>query len=75
MASGCGWELAWDRALSYVVVKFLLPLIDIKGELKLKDFNTIKKCNAWLRGIGRGMNWDEHMVVAMQEMWARYRDE
>ncbi len=34
-----------DQKESYVVVKFLLPRINIKGELKLKDFRTMKKCN------------------------------
>jgi hypothetical protein len=34
-----------DRPLSYAAVKFLLPKIKIKGELHLKDFRTMKKCN------------------------------
>ena len=29
---------------SLVVVKFLLPRVDITGTLKLKDFNSMKKC-------------------------------
>jgi hypothetical protein len=37
-----------DRPSSYAVVKFLLPKIDIKGGLRLKDFGTMKKCNVWL---------------------------
>ena len=32
-----------DRPASYAVVKFLLPKIDIKGELNLKDFRMMKK--------------------------------
>jgi hypothetical protein len=56
-----------DRPSSYSVVKFLLPRIDIKGELKLKDFGTMKKCNKWLGEIGRGMTWDEHMEAAVEE--------
>ncbi len=56
-----------DRKESYAVVNFLLPRIDIKGELKLKDFETMKKCNKWLGEIGRGMTWDEHMVAAVEE--------
>jgi hypothetical protein len=55
------------RPSSYAVVKLLLPKIDIKGELRLKDFGTMKKCNAWLGGLGRGMIWDEHMEAAMVE--------
>ena len=54
-----------DRPSSYALVKFLLPKIDIKGELRLKDFGTMKKCNTWLGGIGRGMTWDEHMEAAV----------
>ena len=48
------------RSSSFAVVKFLLPKIDIKGELRLGNFGTMKKCNAWLGGIRRGMTWDEH---------------
>ena len=50
-ANGC---LELDRPSSYAVVKFLLPKIDIKGELHLKDFRTMKKCNEWFGGIRRG---------------------
>ena len=67
-ASGCP-DL--DRPSSYAVVKFLLPVIDIKGELRLKDFGTMKKCNTWLGGIGRGMTWDEHMNAAVAERRAK----
>ncbi len=56
-----------DRPSSYSVVKFLLPRIDIKGELKLKDFGTMKKCNTWLGEIGRGVTCDEHMEAAVEE--------
>jgi hypothetical protein len=58
-----------DRSSSYAVVKFLLLKIDIKGELRLKDFGTMKKCNVCLGGIGRGMTWDEHMEAAVAEFW------
>ena len=53
------------------VVKFLLPNIDIKGELRLNDFGTTKKCNAWLGGIGRGMTWDKQMEAAVAESRAK----
>jgi len=59
-----------DKASSYAVVKFLLPKIDIKGELRLGNFGTMKKCNAWLGGIRRGMTWDEHMEAAVAERMA-----
>ena len=60
-----------DRSSSYAVLKFLLPKIDIKGELRLKDFGTIKKCKGGLGGIGRGMTWDEHMEAAVAELRAK----
>jgi len=59
-----------DKASSYAVVKFLLSKIGIKGELRLGNFGTMKKCNAWLGGIGRGMTWDEHMEAAVAERMA-----
>ena len=60
-----------DRSSSYAVVKFLLPKIDINGELHLKSFGTMKKCNVWLGGIGRGMTWDKHMEAAVAESRAK----
>ena len=57
-----------DRPSSYDVVRFLLPKIEIKGELHLKDFGMMKKCNVWLGGIGRGMTWAEHMEAAVAEL-------
>jgi hypothetical protein len=67
-ANGC---TDLDRPSSYDVVKFLLPKIDINGELRLKDFGTMKKCSAWLGGIKRGMTCDEHMEVAVAELRAK----
>jgi hypothetical protein len=47
-----------------VLVKFLLPRrVDITGKLKLKDFNSMKKCIVWLGEIARGMTWDEYMAA------------
>ena len=57
---------------SLAVVKFLLPKVDITGKLKLKDFNSMKKCILWLGEIARGMTWEEHMAVAaldIREQW------
>jgi hypothetical protein len=50
------------------VVTFLLPRVDITGKLKLKDFNSMKKCIVWLAEIARGMTWDEHMAAASLEI-------
>jgi hypothetical protein len=57
-----------DRKDSLVVVKFLLPRVDITGKLKLKDFNLMKKCVVWLAEIARGMTWDEHMTGEQWEV-------
>ena len=57
---------------SLVVVKFLLPRVDITENLMLKDFNSMKKCIVWLGEIARGVTWDEHMVAAaldIREQW------
>jgi len=57
---------------SLAVVKFLLPRVDITGKLKLKDFNSMKKCIVWLREIARGMTWDEKMAAAaldIRQQW------
>ena len=48
---------------SLAVVKFLLPRVDIMGKLKLKDFNSMKKCIVWQGEIAWGMTWDECMVA------------
>jgi hypothetical protein len=53
---------------SHAIIKFLLPRVDIMGELKLKDFSTMKVCVRWLGRIMRGMSWDKHMVAAANEM-------
>ena len=61
----------WTRMGRKTNVKFLLPKIDIKGGLHLKNCGTMKKSNVWLGGIGRGMTWDEHMEVAVAESRAK----
>ena len=48
---------------SLAMVKFLLPRVGIMGKLKLKDFNSMKKCIVWQGEIARGMTWDECMVA------------
>ncbi len=58
---------------SLAIVKFLLPKVDILGELKLKDFNSMKKCNVWLGETGHGITWDEHMVAAAQDIGEQWR--
>ena len=50
------------------IIKVLLPIIDIKGELKMKDFGTVGVCLKWLGEIARGMTWDEHMKDYMYRL-------
>ncbi len=61
-------HLQLNKKDSLALVKFLLLKVDILGELKLKDFNLVKKCNMWLGEIGRGMTWGEHTVVAVWDI-------
>jgi hypothetical protein len=68
-------HLGLNKKDSLALVKFLLPKVDILGELKLKDFNSMKKCNVWLGEIGRGMTWDEHMVAAAQDIGEQWRSD
>ena len=51
------------RKDAFAIVRVLLPHLDIKGEMKLKDFSTAKACIKWLGEIGRGTTWDEEMKV------------
>ncbi len=73
-----GWPVDKDgdprltKKDSHAILKFLLPRVDIKGELKLKDFSSMKACVRWLGGIVRGMSWDEHMVAAANKMQAEW---
>jgi hypothetical protein len=60
---------------SLAVVKCLLPRVDNTGKLKLKDFNSMKKCVMWLEEIARGMTWDEHMAVASLEIGEQWEAE
>ena len=59
---------------SLVVVKFLLPRVDITENLMLKDFNSMKKCIVWLGEIARGVTWDEHMVAAVLDIQGKGKD-
>ncbi len=44
-----------NRKSAHVIVRFLLSRVDIKGELKMKDFNSMKACVKWLGEVKRGM--------------------
>ena len=63
-----------NRKSAHAIVRFLLPRVDIKGELKMKDFNSMKVCVKWLGEVKRGMTWDEHMHAAAEEKTAAYEE-
>jgi hypothetical protein len=54
------------------IIKVLLPIIDIKGELKMKDFGTVGVFLKWLSAIAWGMTWDEHMKEYMDKLWEEW---
>ena len=49
------------RKDAVVIVRALLPRVDILGQLKMKEFRTANACIKWLGEIGRGTTWDEEM--------------
>ena len=61
-----------SRKDAHAIVKFLLPMIDLKGEKKMKDLGTMKACMQWLGKIARGKTWDEHMAAAADETYAKW---
>ncbi len=44
-----------SRKNAHAIVKFLLPRIVIKEELKMKDLTSMKACVKWLGEIAREM--------------------
>ena len=56
------------RKDAVAIVRVLLPRIDVKGEMKMKDFPTGKACIKWLGEIGRGTTWDEEMQVLEENL-------
>ena len=48
--------------------------VDIKGELKMKDFNWLKACVKWLGEVKREMTWDEHMHMSAEEKTVTYEE-
>ena len=63
-----------NRKSAHAIVRFLLPRVDIKGELKMKDFNSMKACVKWLREVKHGMTWDKHMHAEAEEKTAAYEE-
>jgi len=67
-------NLKLNRKSAHAIVRFLLPRVDNKGELKMKDFNSMKACVKWLGEVKRRMTWDEHMHAAAEEKTAAYEE-
>ena len=63
-----------NQKSAHANVRFLLSRVDIKGELKTKDCNSMKACVKWLGEVKRGMTWDEHMQAAAEEKTAAYEE-
>ena len=63
-----------NRKSAHAIVRILLPRVDIKGELKMKNFNSMKACVKWLGEVKHGMTWDEHMHVAAEEKTVAYEE-
>jgi len=63
-----------NRKSACVIVRFLLQRVDIKGELKMKDFNWLMVCVKWLGKVKREMTWDEHMHMSEEEKTATYEE-
>ncbi len=54
MEGQCEWVSGFGLAFELAVEKFLMPKIDIKGELRLKDFGTMKSATCGLEGLRVG---------------------
>ena len=52
-------------------MRVLLPIIDVKGELKMKDFSAAKLCIKWLGEIGRGTTWEDEMQLVADNLRMR----
>ena len=50
-----------------VIIRVLLPRLDVKKEVKIGDLKTVKDCVQWLGGIRKGTTWDEEMEALEME--------
>jgi hypothetical protein len=64
-----GWPKMNLKRTPKSIIKVLLPIIDIKGLLKMKNFDRVGVCLKWLGQIARGMTWDQHMKEYMMRVW------
>jgi hypothetical protein len=63
-----------NRKSAHAIVRFLLPRVEIKGELKMKVFNSMKAYVKWLWEVKRGMTWDKHVHAAVEEKTVVYEN-
>lgn len=55
------------RTDALAIVRVLLPRLDVKKEVKMGNFKTVKDCVTWLGGISKGTTWDEEMEALEME--------
>ena len=49
------------------IIRVLLPRLDIKKELRMSNFKTVKDCNKWLGEIRMGTTWDTEMEALLDQ--------
>ena len=55
---------------AYAILRILLPRLDVKKELRLGSFKTMKDCVKWLGDVRGGTSWDEEMAAWESEVAA-----
>ena len=55
------------RTDALAIVRVLLPRLDVKKEVKMGNFKTVKDCVTWFGGISKGTTWDEEMEALEME--------
>jgi hypothetical protein len=55
------------RMDAFAIIRVLVPRLDVKKEVKMGDFKTVKDCVTWLGGIRNGTTWDEEMEALEME--------
>ncbi len=55
------------RMDAFANIRVLVPRLDVKKEVKMGDFKTVKDCVTWLGGIRNGTTWDEEMEALEME--------
>lgn len=56
-----------NKKEALAVIRVLLPWIDIKKELKMGHFKTVKDCIKWLGEIHMGTIWNKEMGALERE--------